>query len=478
MSLRGISALAALCIAITSSSAAQQSTALIGITVIDATDPSPRPHQTVLVVGNRIAAVGPVDSVTIPANARLIDGAGKFVIPGLWDMHVHTVFPGGRQVLPLYLANGVTSVRDLAGDWTQILAWRAEIANGALVGPRIMASGPYLEGGDVPIVHFSTKTPDEARAAIDTLLAMGVDVIKLHGQLSRETYLAAALYAKRLGLRVAGHVPTSVGVMDASDAGVGSIEHALQIPVSCTPAESTALVPRFPVQRVVGRCSSQDMAPLFAHLVRNNTWVVPTLVAAYEVAHWPKTDLPGDAFADYLPDTLRTYVASIFPMLPDIPSDADVVGMQLFAKRLTLVSELHRAGVGVLPGTDAPLRNSPPGFGLHEELRLMVQGGMRTFDVLRAATLEPARYFGMLDSLGTVAPGKVADLVVLSASPLENIENTRKIDLVLSNGRIHEPTKLLRAGHAGSRPDPARPRRNPFPEAADSPIRRSALPQR
>ena len=431
---------------------AQQTTALVDITIIDATDPSPRTHQTVLVEGNRITAVGPVDSVTVPAGARRIAGAGKFVIPGLWDMHVHTVFPGGREVLPLYIANGVTSVRDLAGDWKQIVAWRAEIAKGSLVGPRIMASGPYLEGGDVPIVHFTTRTPEEARAAIDSLLAMGVDVIKLHGQLTRETYLAAALYAKRLGLRVAGHVPGSVSVAEASDAGVGSIEHMLQIPVSCTPAESVALVPRFPVQRVVGRCSSQDMAPLFARLVQNNTWVVPTLVASYEVAHWPKSDLPGDAYAKYLPDTLKKYVASIFPQLPGIPADADIVGMQLFEKRLALVATLFHAGVGILPGTDAPLRNSPPGFGLHEELRLMVEGGMRTFDVLRAATLEPARYFGMIDSLGTVAPGKVADLVVLTASPLENIENTRKIDLVISNGRVHDPAKILRGAPSGRKP--------------------------
>ena len=348
-------------------------------------------------------------------------------------------------MLPLYIANGVTSVRDLAGDWKQILEWRREIAAGTLIGPRIMASGPYLEGGDVPIVHFTAKTPEQARAAIDTLASMGVDVIKLHGQLSRETYLAAAQYAKERGLRVAGHVPSSVSVAEASDAGVGSIEHMLQIPISCTPAESAALVPRFPVQRVVGRCSSQDLAPLFARLVQNGTWVVPTLTASYEVAHWPKTDLPGDKYARYLPDTLKKYVASIFPMLPDIPADADVVGMQLFARRLALVADLHHAGVGVLPGTDAPLRNSPPGFGLHEELRLMVQGGMRTCDVLRAATLEPARYFGMLDSLGTVATDKIADLVILDASPLESIENTGRILWVVKDGRILDPGKILAA---------------------------------
>lgn len=426
-------------------------TAFTDVTVIDGSDPSPRAHQTVVIQGNRIVAVGPADSIMVPAGARIVPGTGKYLIPGLWDMHVHTVFPGGRQVLGLYVANGVLGVRDLAGDWTRITAWRREIAAGTLAGPRLMASGPYLEGGDVPIVHFLTRTPEEARAAIDTLVSMGVDVIKLHSQLNRETYLAAARAAHERGLRVAGHVPGSVTAAEASDAGVGSIEHMLQIPVSCTPAESLALVPRFPVQRVVGRCSSQDMAPLFARFVHNGTWVVPTLTASYEVAHWPKRDLPGDAFGQYLPDTLKKYVAGIFPMLPDIPADADVVGMQLFAKRLALVAALHRAGVGVLPGTDAPLRNSPPGFGLHEELRLMVQGGMPTFAVLRAATLEPARYFGMLDSLGTIASGKIADLVLLTASPLENIENTRRIDAVVANGRLIDGAARLALLQAGAR---------------------------
>lgn len=414
------------------------------VAIIDASEPLPRPDQNVVIRGNRIVASGPAVVTPAPEGATILDGTGKYLIPGLWDMHVHTVFPGGREVLPLYVANGVTGVRDLAGDWGQILGWRREIAEGTLTGPRLMASGPYLEGGDVPIPHLLARTPEEARAAIDSLAAMRVDVVKLHSQLTRETYLAAARYAKEQRLRVAGHVPSTVSAAEASDAGVGSIEHLLQIPVSCAPAESTALVPRFPVQRVVGRCTSRDLAPLFARLVHNGTWVVPTLTAAYEVAHWPKTDLPGDAFARFLPDTLRKYVASIFPVLPDIPADADVVGMRLFARRLALVAALHRAGVGVLPGTDAPLRNSPPGFGLHEELRLMVAAGMPPWDVLRAATLEPARYFGMLDSLGTVAEGKVADLVLLGGDPLERIENTRKVEAVIANGRLVDPRRWVR----------------------------------
>jgi imidazolonepropionase-like amidohydrolase len=172
--------------------------------------------------------------------------------------------------------------------------------------------------------------------------------------------------------------------------------------------------------------------------VRNQTWIVPTLVAQFEVAHWPKRDLPGDSFAGYLPDTLRRYVAQIFPMPDSIPPDADVVGQTLWEKRIALVGAMYRAGVGILPGTDAPLRNSPPGFGLHLELELLARAGLSPFEVLRVVTLDPARYLGALDSLGAVAPGKVADLVLLTADPLADVRNLRAIQAVMANGRLFD----------------------------------------
>lgn len=415
---------------------AQQAVAFTHVSVIDGTNPSPRPDQTVVIRGNRIAQVGPAASTSIPAGTTVMDSRGKFLVPGLWDMHVHTVMPGGRAVLALYVANGVTGVRDMAGDWAQITAWRREIADGRLVGPRIVAAGPYIEGGDVPIPHILARTPEEAVAAVDSLARLGVDFVKLHSQFKREVYFAAARAARARGLRVAGHVPRSITPEEASDSGVSSIEHMLQVPTPCTPAESLALAPRFPVQSVLGRCTSDDLQPLFARLVRNGTWVVPTLVAGYEIAVWPRRELPGDTVAAYLPDSLRRYVAEIFPMPDSIPPDADVVGRALFAKRVALVGAMYRAGVGILPGTDAPLRNSPPGFGLHGELALLAQAGLSPFDVLRLATLEPARYLGLLDSLGTIGPGKLADLVLLDADPLADIANLRRVGAVMANGRL------------------------------------------
>jgi imidazolonepropionase-like amidohydrolase len=411
-------------------------TAFANVSVIDGTSPTPRLDRTVVVRGNRIIAEGPSASVNVPAGARRIDGRGKFLIPGLWDMHVHTVMPGGRDVLALYIANGVTGVRDMASDWPTLTAWRSEIARGTIIGPRIVASGPYLEGGDQPIPHLLVKTPADAAPAVDSLVRLGVDFIKVHGQLTRESYFAIARAARARGIPFAGHVSRAVGAADASDSGQASIEHILAIPNPCSSAEVTALAPRFPVQAALGRCDTADQSPLYARLSRNRTWVVPTLVAQVEISLWPKRALPGDSVARYLPDSLRQYVAGIFPMVDSVPPDADINGRKLFEKRVAVTGALFRAGVGVMAGTDAPLRNSPPGFGLHEELLLLTRAGLSPFEALRAATLEPARFLGMLDSLGTIATGKVADLVLLTANPLVDIRNSSRTTMVVSDGRL------------------------------------------
>ena len=428
----------------TSPSAAQRPIAFTHINVIDGTDSMPRLDQTVVVRGNRISAVGATRSTPVPSDARVVDARGQYLIPGLWDMHVHTSIVGGRALLALYVANGVTGVRDMAGDWDTLTKWRREIAANQLVGPRIVASGPYLEGGDVPIPHILTRTPEEGAAGVDSLVKLGVDFIKVHGQLTRPTYFAIARRAREKGIPFAGHVSQAVGSADASDSGQKSIEHMLAIPAPCTPAESLALKPRFTVQSAVGRCSSRDLTPLYQRFVRNGTWVTPTFTAAYEVSAWPSRVVPGDSLAHYLPDALIKFVAEIFPMPDSIPPGADSVGRAMFAKRLAQAATMRAAGVHIMTGTDAPLRNSPPGFGLHEELALLVRGGMSTFDAICAATIEPARYLGMLDSAGTIARGKIADLVLLSGNPLRDISQTRRIVAVVANGRLIESVERER----------------------------------
>ena len=428
----------------------QPSIAITRVSVIDGDAPSPRTDQTVVIDGNRIVRVGASGSVAVPPGARIVDGGGKFLLPGFWDMHVHTAISGGRDLLSLYVANGVTGVRDMAGDWDTLKSWRSEIGRGQLVGPRIIASGPYLEGGDVPIPHLLARNAVEASAGVDSLIALGVDFIKVHSQLNAESYFAIARRARERGVVFAGHVPRVVGSAAASDSGQKSIEHLLGIPAECTPADSVALAPRYTVQGALGRCSSEDLAPLYEKFVRNGTYVTPTFTAQVEVAVWPTRAVPGDSLAHYLPKAVRDYVAQIFPMPDSIPPNADSVGRAMLEKRLRQVAAMQRAGVHILTGTDAPLRNSPPGFGLHEELALLVSGGMAPFEALRSATLEPARYFGMLDSLGTIAPGKLADLLLLDANPLQDIRNTRRISAVVANGRLYAGAARQRLLHIAS----------------------------
>ena len=420
---------------------ASPSIASTHVSIIDGTSTGARQDRTVIVRGSRIEMEGPAGSTRVPPGARVIDGRGKYLIPGLWDMHVHTVVPAGDQVLPLYVANGVTGIRDMAGEMDQLVKWRQEIGSGMRVGPRMVISGPYLEGGDVPIPHLLVRTPADAQPAVDSLIRLGVDFVKVHSQLTRETYFAIARAARARGIPFVGHVPRSVGAAEASDSGQRTIEHLLTIPNSCTQEEVVLLEPRFPVQAALGRCSTEDQAPLFARFVRNDTWMVPTLVAAIEIATWPERELPGDSLAHYLPDTLRHYVAGIFQMPSDVPAGADTVGRALFQKRVEVVGAMHRAGVDIMAGTDAPLRNSPPGFGLHEELTLLVRAGLSPHAALVAATLQPARFLGVQDSLGTIEAGKLADLVLLDANPLDDIRNTRRIRDVIANGRLYEAGK-------------------------------------
>jgi imidazolonepropionase-like amidohydrolase len=269
---------------------------------------------------------------------------------------------------------------------------------------------------------------------VDTLARLGVDFIKLHTGMNRETWLAGAAAARAHHLPFAGHVPRAVGAADASDAGIASIEHLLSIPTPCTPAESLALAPRFGVQGALGRCSSENPAALYATLARNHTRVTPTFTAQYEVAIWPVRALPGDSLAHYLPDTLRSSPprSSDARRCPGRRGQRGAGGLRQAAGTGGRAAPRR---VIVLPGTDAPLRNSPPGFGLHFELAWLVEAGLSPWRVLVAATLEPAKLLGMTDSLGTIAPGKLADLVLLDADPLVDIRNTRRIRMVLANGK-------------------------------------------
>ena len=416
---------------------ALQLIAIAHATVIDPAAGSTRPDMTVLVRGTHIEAAGPSRSVRIPAGTRVIDATGKYLIPGLWDMHVHTDVPGGRALLGLYVANGVTGVRDMDGDIGRLRGFQHDIAAGTLPGPRMVVSGPYLAGQPVPLPHILVRTPEQAVAGVDSLAGLRVDFIKVHNGMPSAAYFAAAREARRRGMIFAGHVFPPVTPMQASDSGQRSLEHLTGFPNTCAGDDSAVIAGASGLQRfLLGACSREDLGPTFARLVANHTWITPTLIVQTEIVN--PSVVPNDSLIHYFGDSLQALWRLVLPPARDVSPGVIAGGARLFEKRLALVKALYAARVALLVGTDAPLRASAPGFGVHDELALLVRAGLTPLDALRAATSGPASYFAATDSLGSVAVGRVADLVLLDANPLADIANTRRMSAVVANGRLYD----------------------------------------
>jgi hypothetical protein len=418
-----------------------QVVAITGATVIDPSTGSVQGAQTIVVRGARIESVG--RNVAVPREAQRMDGRGKFVIPGLWDMHVHNDVPGGRAFLPLYVAYGVTGVRDMNGRLETLRGWQREVTRGDVVGPRMVISGPYIVGAPVPLPHLRARTDAEGAQAVDSLLALGVDFIKVHNALPPAAFFGAARRARERGVPFAGHVFPPLTPQQASDSGQRSQEHLSALLNECTAADSTRLAAANPLHRLLfSTCTSVPQGAVYQTLARNGTWVTPTLIVQGPVADLAPSVTRGDRLSAYFTDSLLAMMAMIMPLPPNPSAEHRALGRELFERRGQLVGALARAGVPLLTGTDTPIAPALPGEAVHDELALLVRAGLTPLQALRAATWEPAQYLQATDSLGVVAPGKRADLVVLDANPLADIANSRKIHAVLANGRAYNRAAL------------------------------------
>ena len=418
---------------------ALQIVAVTHTTLIDPATGGERRDVTIISNGTRISAIGPTASTKIPAGAREVAGRGRFVIPGLWDMHVHMSVPSGRELLSLYVVNGVTGVRDMNDELTTLRAWQREVLRGELPGPRMVMSGPYLEGGPVPIPYLLVRNGAEATRAVDSLAALHVDFVKVHNRLNAEAFFAALRAARQKGLVVAGHINAPVTPMQAADSGLRSLEHLYGFPNECTKEDSSLVRGTTGLVRyIMGVCTNEPQEGMYRELARRTVWQTPTLITLTELAALrADAPFPNDSLAHYASDSLKRLWRMMME-LPANPSPAHIAGAQrLFEKRIAMTGALHRAGVHLLAGTDAPSRASVPGWSLHDELALFVRAGLSPIEALRTATTEPGRYFAT-DTLGRVAPGAVADYVVLDADPRINISNTRKIFAVVANGRLYD----------------------------------------
>jgi imidazolonepropionase-like amidohydrolase len=421
---------------------------LTHVTVIDATGARAMPDMTVVIDGNRISDLGKSREVKVPKGAQVIDAAGKFLIPGLWDMHVHTF--DKNLFLPLYVANGVTGVRDMFGPLPLIRQWGKEIEEGVTIGPRFIAAGPIVDGPK-PIWPGSIAVTSEAdgRKAVATVKEGGSDFVKVYALLPRDAYFAIADEAKRLGIPFAGHVPYAVSAAEASDAGQKSIEHLTGILLACSSKEEE-ISKESEIRRQAGGNSSFSMvleaaatfdqkkaAALFARFARNGTWMSPTLTVLRSLAYIGDPDFRNDARLKFITPYIRKgmWGDTAFGLNRRTPEDNDAA-KKVFQRQLEVVGAMRRAGVDIIAGTDTPNPYVYPGFSLHDELALLVKAGLTPMEALQAATSNAAKYTGQLDKLGTVEKGKVADLVLLDANPLADISNTKKINAVFLGGRL------------------------------------------
>lgn len=420
---------------------AAQTIAFIGVTVIDATGAAAKSDQTVVIAEGKISAIGKTGKVKLPKGAHVIEARGKFLIPGLWDMHVHAW--NKQTFFPMFIANGVTGVRDMFGGLAQIKLWQKEIAEGKTLGPRIFAAGQIVDGPK-PVWPGSIAVKDEAegREAVKKVKSDGSDFVKVYSLLPRDAFFAIADEAKKQGLPFAGHVPHSVSAAEASDAGIKSIEHLERVLLGCSSNEEeirkeSDRLTTSQRKKILETYDDKKAQALFARFAKNGTWQSPTLVVLRALGNLDNEGFTNDPRQKYLPVFItNSWNPKTDFRFRNMTSESYASHRAMFEKHLEIIAKMRRAGVEFLAGTDTPNPYCFPGFSLHDELALLVKAGLTPMEALQAATRNPAKYLGLLDSLGTVEKGKLADLVLLDANPLADIANTQRIHSVVVNGRL------------------------------------------
>ncbi len=453
--------------------------ALLHVNVVEVESGELLPDQTVVVEAGRVSRVGPFSAIALDAGVASIDARGKFVIPGLWDMHVHFADLSSG---PLFVANGVTGVRLMWSNWHFVSGadgatlpmpdapgdrrhyeLRDAFEAGRAVGPRMHMASDIFDGPKVIWPHsVALATADEARRAVRDARAAGADFIKIYSLIPRDVFYAIADETKKLGMPFAGHVPESVTIAEASDAGQKSMEHLIGLPLALSSkaddfekrqAEFMAANPdgaafwTFRRSLSVEAFASQDparAAALFARFKANGTWIVPTLLQLHHSAHLddPAGLMSADDLA-FVSPALRSYWDPAANHLAKGRTPEVYTAMrQLYRDYLPLVAAMQRAGVPLLAGTDESNAYVAPGVSLHGELEALVAAGLTPLEALAAATVNPARFLGAEAEQGSVAAGKVADLVVLDADPRVDIRHTRRIHAVVARGVLYDRAAL------------------------------------
>lgn len=419
--------------------------AIESVNVIDVVEGEAREGRTVVIEDNRVVEVASASEIRLGEEVTRVDGSERFLIPGLWDMHVHAYGGEPARLLQMSLAFGVTGVRDMGAThevFEKLKEWQQRFRAGKVPGPRIHAAGVIVDGEPRTRPHYITATnAEQAREAVDRLHEMGADLVKVYNRLPREAFYAAVEEARSRGLEVSGHAPQAVGPGTASDAGMRTIEHADDLAYAVSNRRPPADYQVEDRVRAFASYEEKKAKALSERFARNGTFFVPTLQITYGVIHYEPEDLRQGPLARLTPEE------PIIPaedLLLEITEEERPLFDRAYRNILKMVSDMHEEGVRLMAGSHAPLPFIPPGFGLHGEMVRLVEAGLTPAEALRTATLHPARYLERLDELGTVEEGKLADLVLLDANPLEDIRHTRKIEAVVMDGRLLDCDELDR----------------------------------
>ena len=431
--------------------------AITHVSVVDVATGTARPKQTLVVTGGRIDRVGPSADIAVGEEMTVVDGRGRFLIPGLWDMHVHTTDQGALARL---VAHGVLGVRDMGGgaphatdgcesiELDSLLAWRARITAGEWIGPRMVLAGPVASGTGWR-TSLAVRTPDEARAAVATLRAAGADFVKIYEKVPLDAYRALAAAARAAGLTMAGHVPVeTVSLREAIEAGQRSIEHVRDALLLCHARDSVELAQFFAADgwtardAAWGRRMHADCEQVMAASRAGTVWLTPTLAVERSKVAVDDSTFVSDARRRVLPASVQAAFGDFVRRKRQQPAAERASERLWWRTQQRLVRRARDAGVSFLAGSDAACEGGLHGSSLHDELALLVESGLSPAEALRAATLVPAEFLHATDSLGAIAPRMVADLVLLDANPLDDIGNTRRIHAIVSGGRLLDRGRL------------------------------------
>ncbi len=423
-------------------------------TIVDTYSGNLVQNQSIAIIGDSIANIKNDDDATIWKAKKKVDASGKYVIPGLWDMHVH--FGGGdsliaenKNLLPLYIANGVTTVRDCSADISpSVFKWKDEIAKGELLGPNIFSSGPKIEGIN-SIWPGDQEIADEngLNRALDSLENIGADFVKItDNTLSPELFKTAVKKASQRGFKVSGHIPFSLKAIDLSREGMSTVEHMSYMLKAGSP-EETSIIEKVKNKQLDIASANQKLydsfdedyaLSVYKELYKNKTAVVPTLVGNKIISYLDENNHKNDDELKYLGKGLiKTYEWRVERANKATEAEIETRKKQ-YLKLLSLIPIIKASGMDIIAGTDAGFLNSYiyPGFALHEELKIFLDGGLSPLEALQTSVINGPKFFGVLDQYGAVEAGKKADLLLLNSNPLENIEATSDIFMVVKQERI------------------------------------------